>query len=607
MTTSTRIVAINKQRLLLAFAAFLTAITLALTGLAAYVIERQSETDAVRRLSQQLLQLEDDLERTRELLTIVARDTAHDDKNLNDMAVIYSQTLEAAKAPSEEIRSRGLALQKTVSANRLQLILDSARVSSLAVYLNPPDGDPAGELSHFVKSRESGSIAWTALVAARMDSVDRVTVRFGFPTKDLMALRVIVPIQAVLRQSFNQTIAEKLAVATPETLRVPPDENGATPQVIGLFVFSKAWDRAFLQTVANNSGVFPAFLSSDGIHRLELIDLNIPSQALDSAGDQPTYLLAEQVGQTAYYEVLKRWRIDGDTALVLGAAVSRAGTLASVKQTLVIVAGAAAVILSVGMTLGYVWISRTVMTLEYQVRDATAQLEAANQELESFSYSVSHDLRAPLRSIDGFSRALLEDYGATLAGAGQDYLRRIRAASQHMGQLIDDMLKLAHMSRIDLQRIPVDLSAMASHVADELRTAEPHRRARIDIAPNLLAQGDPRLLRVMLQNLFHNAWKFSSTRPQAHIEIGQLANNGDGTPVYFVRDDGVGFEMAYAHKLFGAFQRLHTTAEFPGTGVGLATVQRVVHRHGGRVWAEGKPGHGATFYFTLPDDPPTAA
>jgi signal transduction histidine kinase/tetratricopeptide (TPR) repeat protein len=239
------------------------------------------------------------------------------------------------------------------------------------------------------------------------------------------------------------------------------------------------------------------------------------------------------------------------------------------------------------------------LTLEQQVRDRTAQLEAANRDLESFSYSVSHDLRQPLRGLNGFSRVLLDDYGERLDSNGRDYLRRIQAATQHMSHLIDGMLNLSQVSRVGLDRVPVDLSALASSVADDLKNSEPARDADVTIAPNLIATGDPRLLQVLLQNLLHNAWKFTSTRPTAHIECGRLMANGTST--YFVRDDGVGFDMTYAHKLFGAFQRLHTSKEFPGTGIGLATVQRIVHRHGGQVWVESQLEQGTTFYFTLPD------
>jgi PAS domain S-box-containing protein len=236
--------------------------------------------------------------------------------------------------------------------------------------------------------------------------------------------------------------------------------------------------------------------------------------------------------------------------------------------------------------------------LEQRVVERTAQLEAANRELETFSYSVSHDLRAPLRSIDGFSQALLEDCGDRLDRQGQDFLQRIRGATQRMSKLIDALLGLSRVTRAELQREPINLSAMAETVVAELRRQEPERTVEVVIAPTSWASGDARLVRLVLENVLGNAWKFSAEKPQARIEFG-VQTEPDGTPVFFVRDNGAGFDMRYADKLFGAFQRLHRMSEFPGTGVGLATVQRIIHRHGGRVWAEGQAGQGATFYFTL--------
>jgi light-regulated signal transduction histidine kinase (bacteriophytochrome) len=236
--------------------------------------------------------------------------------------------------------------------------------------------------------------------------------------------------------------------------------------------------------------------------------------------------------------------------------------------------------------------------LEQRVRERTAQLEAANQELEAFAYSVSHDLRAPLRSIDGFSQALLEDYRDTLDAEGQDYLQRVRAASQRMGQLIDDLLKLSRVTRQEMRRERVDLSALAHEIAAELCEAEPERNVELTIAAGLVAQGDPQLLRLVLENLLDNAWKFTRKCSQAMIEFN--ISEQDDEQVYYVRDNGAGFDMQYADKLFGAFQRLHNAGEFEGVGVGLATVQRIIRRHGGRVWADAQPDNGATFYFTLP-------
>jgi PAS domain S-box-containing protein len=235
--------------------------------------------------------------------------------------------------------------------------------------------------------------------------------------------------------------------------------------------------------------------------------------------------------------------------------------------------------------------------LEQRVTERTAELAAVNKELEAFAYSVSHDLRAPLRSIDGFSQAILEDYYDKLDADGQDFLRRVRAASQRMSQLIDDLLDLSRLSRGEMHREAVDLSALARQIAQEYQAQDPARRVEWVIADAVTAYGDVRLLRVMLENLIGNAWKFTSGQPAARIEFGYTETDGQLT--YFVKDNGAGFDMAYADKLFGAFQRLHTDAEFEGTGIGLATVQRIVHRHGGRVWATSIVGQGATFYFTF--------
>jgi light-regulated signal transduction histidine kinase (bacteriophytochrome) len=246
-------------------------------------------------------------------------------------------------------------------------------------------------------------------------------------------------------------------------------------------------------------------------------------------------------------------------------------------------------------------IKKRSQILEQLVTGRTAELQAANRELESFSYSVSHDLRAPLRAIDGFSRILLEDYSNKLDADGKDSLTRIRVASQRMGQLIDDLLQLSRHTRSEMRRAPVDLSALARTVADELQKTEPARRVEFVIQPDLAAEADASLMRAVLENLLGNAWKFTGKQSAAKIEFGRTTR--EGVPAFFVRDNGAGFDMKYAGKLFGAFQRLHAVTEFPGTGVGLATVQRVIHRHGGRVWAESTPGHGATFYFTLPTEP----
>jgi PAS domain S-box-containing protein len=235
--------------------------------------------------------------------------------------------------------------------------------------------------------------------------------------------------------------------------------------------------------------------------------------------------------------------------------------------------------------------------LEQRVIERTAQLEAANNELEAFSYSVSHDLRAPLRSIDGFSQALLEDYADMLDAQGHDYLRRVRAATQRMAQLIDDLLSLSRLTRSELRHQAVDLSALVRSVTAELQRAQPERQSEVVIADGVIVQGDARLLQVALENLLGNAWKFTARQPHTRIEFGVALHQG--RPAYRVSDNGAGFDMAYADKLFGAFQRLHAANDFAGTGIGLAIVQRIIHRHGGQIWAEGAIERGATFYFTL--------
>lgn len=235
--------------------------------------------------------------------------------------------------------------------------------------------------------------------------------------------------------------------------------------------------------------------------------------------------------------------------------------------------------------------------LERRVAERTRALEIANDELEAFSYSVSHDLRAPLRAIHGFSRLVAQQYASRIDEHGRDMLRRVGAGVERMGLLIDDLLRLSRISRQAMQIKPIDLSALAREVAGELQAEAPARKVDWVIAPQVSAEGDPGLLRVVLQNLIGNAWKYSSRRDAARIELG--VTEKDGRRVYFVRDNGAGFDMAYATKLYGAFQRLHSAAEFPGSGIGLATVARILHRHGGKSWAEGRIGEGATFYFSL--------
>jgi len=238
--------------------------------------------------------------------------------------------------------------------------------------------------------------------------------------------------------------------------------------------------------------------------------------------------------------------------------------------------------------------------LNDELQHHVEQLKVANQELEAFSYSVSHDLRAPLRSLDGFSQILVRDYKDALDQRGQDYLNRIRAASQRMGRLIDDMLSLSRIGRAQMHREPVNLSELAASVVEELRQRDPNRQVEVTIAQQLIVNADPAQMRIVLDNLIGNAWKFTSHREVGCIEVG--ATTRDHETAYYVRDNGAGFNMDYVDKLFTPFQRLHTEAEFPGTGIGLAIVQRILARHNGRIWAEAKEGEGATFVFVIGEE-----
>ncbi len=237
-------------------------------------------------------------------------------------------------------------------------------------------------------------------------------------------------------------------------------------------------------------------------------------------------------------------------------------------------------------------------TLEEKVRQRTAELRTLNQELESFNYSVSHDLRAPLRGIDGFSQLLLEDYGDSLDSHGREYLQRIRRGTQRMSRLIEDLLQLSYLTRTNLKIESVNLSDLVVELSDDLAKSDPQRRLELTVQPGMVALGDPSLLQIVLENLLGNAWKFTASRPVTQIEVG--AHDGDKETTFYVRDNGAGFAMEYADRLFTPFQRLHGQEEYEGSGIGLATVQRIVRRHGGRIWAQGEPQQGATFSFTLP-------
>ncbi len=287
--------------------------------------------------------------------------------------------------------------------------------------------------------------------------------------------------------------------------------------------------------------------------------------------------------------------IAGETRLVETTRKTRDGRLVDIWASVSPMRGES------GEIVGMASVVRDVTELKRAQRDlvrAKDELESSNRELASFSHSVAHDLRAPLRAIDGFSQALVEDYGPALDDKARRHVDHVRRAAQLMGNLIDDMLRLSRVTRAELRRERLDVGAKAARVIEQLRTMEPDRNVVVTIAPNLEGIGDPPLVKVLLENLVGNAWKFTRDRAPGHIEIGVVGDADVAT--FFVRDDGAGFDMAYVDKLFGVFQRLHSTTEFEGTGIGLATVQRIVHKHGGRIWAEGAVDRGATFYFTLP-------
>jgi signal transduction histidine kinase len=704
-----------RSKLLLVLGLSLTAVTVVNVGMSAYLASRQGDADAQTRLAQHLLELQDELQRVRQDLGEVARRTASDEKNLSDLATVYSEE-QALDRRYDAVREQALRFHKTASVGRLRVVAATARLTSLAVYVD-------GALSHYVTAdgaglavREDSGRAVLRLangrgdrpwrdgrpipigqpsaspVPARLSDATRATSQFVFPTAGEMELRVVVPIQAVTRPAFDAVVAEHLSIVS-QAAGIASGDGTAT-QTIGAFVFSERFGATFLERFAERSGVLPAVLSPDGRQRLELIAMQVPAGGATGAADGGVRLQRIDLPAGSFYQATRRWRQDPESPLILGAALSTATTVAGIRRTVGFGLAAAIAALALGLWVGSAAITRMVtpikaltaaaasmgiaaapdpptggrdaalhlslgryldapvdapaedevgtltrafnamaarlhslidnlhrsnealeaanarlrraetdvqalnVGLERQVRERTAELEIANKELESFSYSVSHDLRAPLRGLDGFSRALIEDYGAVLDDTGRDYLGRIRRASQQMGQLIDDLIDLARVTRVEIVPVDVDLSPIALAVVDELRAAEPSRQLEFDVAPDLQATCDPRLLQIVLRNLLHNACKFTGTRPVARIAFGETTR--DGERAFFVRDNGVGFDAAYAHKLFGAFQRLHAAAEFPGTGIGLATVHRIVLRHGGRVAAESHPEGGATFFFTLP-------
>lgn len=308
----------------------------------------------------------------------------------------------------------------------------------------------------------------------------------------------------------------------------------------------------------------------------------------------------ESRGVVAFISIICCLAVNGTWHGIGAFAVSNQNSSLLMLQTFICVATLTALVLAAAVAerkSAEEKFRRLTLELERRVKERTAQLEGTNKELEAFCYSVSHDLRAPLRTIRGFSEVLLEQYSAQLDSRGQDFLRRTCDAGLQMDKLIEDLLKLSRVARGEIERRDINLSAIAQEIAGDLAKSEPQRAVEFAITPGVSGNGDERLLRLVIDNLLRNAWKFTGKQSNARIEFGRT--NGEASP-FFVRDNGVGFDMAYAGKLFGVFQRLHSPAEFAGSGVGLAIVQRVVNRHGGRVWADARINAGATFYFTLP-------
>jgi PAS domain S-box-containing protein len=823
-----------KVKLLLAFAVLLAIITLLNALQTAYVINRCGREEAFARLSHQLTLFKEELRDLRQTKIAVILDAARDEKNLSDVAVLYAQTLKFRQQP-ESALARTLSLNRITSINRLQLILDSARLSSAAVYLD-------GELSHYItrdevgmvrrqagrqtligRRRESGQGAsllnWRAwpqaslpvMVTPQVPMVDRVTVRFEFPTEGLMEMRVMVPVRGKLRLSFLEPIVEDATIPAADTSTLAQEGRKGASQVIGIFVFSQAFDTAFLRDIAHRTGMAPAILTPDGEHSLNIIALgSSPSVLLASSAPGAIQTRTINLEGASYYQAMTACQIEGETTLILAGALSRGATLATIRQTIVSITNTAALIFLIVGIFGYIVLTRMVApitrltkavsgiglnraqastpaeresklrlalgrylegpiasrakdeigaltsafnamavqlykligNLETQVQGRTAELEearnqarqyleiagvilvaidrdhrvtlinqkgsqvleaaasdiigqawfdtfvpqsrrrdlvqsfrelaagqgqaalsteypvltrrgrqrliawhhvllrdgegqlagilssgediteqrqaeeqilrlnqdlqqravaleTANKELEAFTYSVSHDLRAPLRHIDGFIGLLKKSVVGALDEQGRHHMEAISEAAQKMGTLIDDLLTFSRMGRRSVSLSVVNLTALVNEVIRELAPDTDGRDIlwRVDDLPEV--KGDAAMLRPVLTNLIANAVKFTRTREKARIEIGSLPAQ-DTESVIFVRDNGVGFEMAYADKLFGVFQRLHRAEEFEGTGIGLATVHRIIARLGGRTWAEGEPDQGATFFFSLP-------
>ncbi len=690
-----------KSKLLFAFAIVLIIITGLNVALEIYLTNQQSQREAFTSLTRQTILLQNELQETTIDLRTIAEKTAGGTDNLSDLTTIYAQTQQITTNPEQEADyERGLMFNKVISLNRLQIVLQTADFSSAAVYIN-------NALSHYVTTTQAGMSTirgdykpliktvqnqvgdlrfdnwpnWaegtpSPLVNPHITLVNRPTISFDFATGPMAILEIVIPIQAVTQTVPRQILTEGYsdgvlvndpAIAIPETLnQSKPGQN--KPTIIGAFVFKKVLDRAFLEEVAEKTGLLPALYSPDGVHQIQLVDMKMNPAELaqwvqedQAAIDRQLWQRTLVVDREAYYQTLALWQFEEKPRLIVGFAQSGASAAQKVRETVTGLMGIAGLVLVIGGILGYILFDRLVKpivtltdtvsriglstqiegpvqkttptfsdklveinlraddevqqltaafnamirqlrqsfeTLEERVANRTAELEAANDELEAFAYSVSHDLRAPLRHIDGFLELLQQRTDGTLDKRSQHYMDTISDSAKHMGQLIDDLLAFSRMGRNELSKTPVDLNALVQDIIQELAPETQGRTIHWHIADLPTVTGDLAMLRLVFTNLISNALKFTQGCTPTEIEIGYQADKEE--IIIFIRDNGVGFDMAYVDKLFGVFQRLHRIEEFEGTGIGLANVRRILNRHGGKVWAEGKVDQGATFYFALP-------
>lgn len=690
-----------KSKLLLAFVTVLIIITGLNVGLATHLTNQQSEREAFSSLTRQTILLQNELQKTAIDLRTIAEKNVGGPGNLSDLATIYARTQYIFINPELAAElERGLVFDKVISLNQLLVILQTAGFSSAAVYID-------NKLSHYVTTteagisvprtdhdtlittsrNEAGELAFNnwpnwpegippPLVTPHVTLMNRPTISFEFVAEQGVVLQIAIPVQAMTQTvminnvtlgSSEGLLVNDPAIATPETLnQSTPGQN--KPVIIGAFVFKKLFDQAFLEEVAQKTGLLPALYSPDGRHQIQIVDLKMDPADLaqwaredQTAFEQPVQQRTLEVDQESYYQTLALWQFEDESQLIISFAESGESAAQKVRETVIGLVSVASLVLIVGGLLGYVLFDRLVKpivtltnmvsridlsaeiedpaqegtptfsdklieidlraddevqqltaafntmigqlrqsfeTLEERVAGRTAELEAANKELEAFAYSVSHDLRAPLRHIDGYMELLQQSLVGPLDERSQRYMATISDSAKHMGQLIDNLLAFSRIGRYELSKTPVDLVALVQEIIREL---EPETQGRIvcwRVTELPIVTGDRAMLRQVLVNLLSNAVKFTRGRASADIEVG--CQMGEKETVIFIRDNGVGFDMAYADKLFGVFQRLHRVDEFEGTGIGLANVRRIINRHGGSVWAEGQINQGATFYFSLP-------